>query len=146
MNLIDLFYLLSSRAETNRGECWDGYRVVMGYQVLEKSLLRWIELDRERDPLGGKDIEGQLQSLSDLVNDYVRIRERYKHDAGILRQVQEDWEDYNRWACSAGGDLRTFLDNVSKGKLGFPIDLVEILDYGEVKREEIERRFKKLLR
>jgi len=42
-----------------------------------------------------KDYEEQIKDLEEFVVNYERLQERYKHDEKMLKQIRQDWEEYN---------------------------------------------------
>ncbi len=92
-----------------------------------------------------KELEEELDNLRKFVEDYHRCLERYKYDKKILKQIQRDWEDYNLslytdWTRRQSAMLDSSLlqgESLEARRKEAKTELI--------KREEIERRIRKLL-
>ena len=128
------------------------------YQVTEKELGESIDQvksdleDSDNDKGTAKileqDLEGltkELKNLSDLVDEYTRCTERYKHDKKTLQQVQDDWSDYNSslYADYCRHQSMMLDSDRTRGEGLKTVRKEAKLEM--IKREEIERRMKTLL-
>lgn len=128
------------------------------YQVAEKELEESIEQakkdyedpdnskeDREIYKQDLKSLKKELENLQNFADSYHRCLERFKRDKKILKELEEDWHDYNTslWEDYLRIQRMTLDSSLTKGE-----GLREIQNEsraGEIKRQEIERRTKKLL-
>ena len=141
----------------SKGYLWIDSKQLWGTQSLENCFLEYIRL-LKKGVAGDEDgwnwnsiketkseiviFEKKLRTLDKFIEDYVRLAERYKFDKNTLRRIQEDWKDYNRWACSVALKFSQFLRSPSEKHVqGFASAFAD----GKIMSEEIERRFKKLL-
>lgn len=89
--------------------------------------------------------EQKLKSLREFEENHERLLERYKFDKETLKQIQQDWHDYND---SLYFDWNNTQSLILAGRIPEGPQLKDIQRGTKslrIKREEIGRRFKKLL-
>lgn len=91
-----------------------------------------------------KGYEEEIKDLEEFVVNYERLQERYKFDKDILKQVQQDWEDYNLQLFSDWSHLQAIIIGGLDNKT--PIEERKLnAKAKEARKKEIQLRFKKLL-
>lgn len=103
-----------------------------------KKTLKEVGLETDE---GLKELEKEYKDLQHFVDNHTRLVERYKFDKKILNQIEDDWHDYNLTLYGRWCRLQSFL-------LGGDLDISVLRKAGrndQIKLEEIEKRFDKLL-
>ena len=91
-----------------------------------------------------KDYEQEIKALEEFVINYERLQERFKFDRNMLKQVQQDWEDYNFQLFSDWNHLQAMIIGGTDNEA--PIEERKLnAKAKEAKKKEIQLRFKKLL-
>ncbi len=128
------------------------------YQVTEKELEEYIKQvksdlkesnSKEDIAIYKQDLKNwsnELKSLRDYVDNYQRCKERYKFDNKILEQIQDDWEKYNLSLYRGYCRIQSMKLDASQTK-GDALKAIQREARAEaIKREEIERRIRNLLK
>ena len=125
------------------------------YQVTEKELGKYIQLvneDLEDPDLTKEDIESckqylnnlsqELENLRSFVGEYTRCVERFKFNKNVLRQIEDDWAEYNLSLYSDYARTQSMMLNSDLTR-GVRLKEVQAKSRSErIKREEIERRIR----
>lgn len=106
-----------------------------------------IETHREILKKDLEELSTELNNLQDFVDDYNRCLERYKRDGKTLKEIQEDWEEYNN---SLYTDYCRIQAGIFGGREEWEGERLEERRREArkeiIKREEIERRIINLLK
>lgn len=92
-----------------------------------------------------KNLEEELNNLRKFVEEYQRCLERYKYDKKTLEQIQKDWKDYNFSLYTDWNRIRVYMLDSSRLEGKALENNRKIARLEVIKREEIERRVRKLL-
>lgn len=87
-----------------------------------------------------------MKNLCQFIEDYQRCLERYKYDKKTLEQVQKEWEDYNFSLYTDWNRIGVYMLDSSQLE-GVALENNRIEAKAEIiKKEEIERKIRKLLK
>lgn len=93
-----------------------------------------------------QELSKELKNLRDLVDNYQRCLERFKRNKKILREIQQDWEEYN---SSLFTDYCRLQAGILGGREEWEGERLEEKRREArqeiIKREEIEKRIRDLL-